>query len=285
MKRITLFLILVAAVLSAGPSARAETCGCDVSPASVALYDRVLQSAAGLEEQAPWGVPITAVPPARADILGQPDWMTGYDPDLKIPVWVVYRLRAEDLARPRARTQCFRPDPRLKAMEAAGCASYRGSGFDRGHMVPSADMTRSEAAMVNTYVFSNIAPQYAAFNRGVWAQLERDVRDLARTHGTIYIVTGAIFDYDGDGRRDEAADAPRAGGGVAVASHFYKVVAWAGADGRVTVRAWLLRHDRLQGHEATRIAAARTDLAAIEQLTSLDIMPLLRTVTEQAEAR
>lgn len=82
------------------------------------------------------------------------------------------RLRDHDLAVPRDRTQCFRRDPRLATPAAAFCADYNEPIFDRGHMVPNADMERSEAAMINTYMFSNMVPQHDRFNQQIWAHFE-----------------------------------------------------------------------------------------------------------------
>ena len=143
-----------------------------------------------LQRHAPWGTPADIKFDAGTRPLYQRHWITGYDADLRMPVWVIYRLRAQDLATSRRRTRCFRPDIRIsKNASTTGCLSYRGSGFDRGHMVPSADMTRSEQAMINSYVFSNIAPQFPNFNRGIWRALEAHVRKLAREHKEVFVMT------------------------------------------------------------------------------------------------
>lgn len=277
MKRITLFsiLLLFADPVVAEPR---ETCDCDVSKNVVAAYDQALvevNAHDALRRHAPWGTPVDLTFDAGTRVLYQRHWLVGYDQDLRMPIWVAYRLQAEDLAQPRRRTQCFRSDARLLIRkESTRCASYRGSGFDRGHLVPSADMVRSEQAMVNSYVFSNIAPQYPRFNRGVWRKLEGHVRDLARTHGSVFVMSGAIFDQDNDGRRDADADAPRAGSRqsaprAAIASHFYKVIMVI-EDGQARVTAWLLAHDN---DPVTTFTAARVSLAKIETLSGLDIFP------------
>ena len=40
------------------------------------------------------------------------------------------------------RTDNFRADPKI-ATESAALADYKGSGYDRGHVAPAADMRRS----------------------------------------------------------------------------------------------------------------------------------------------
>ena len=91
---------------------------------------------------------------------------------------MAYRLRDSDIDEPQERTECFRRDVRIEEDDdAAFCTDYEEPTFDRGHMVPNADMTRSESAMINTYVFSNMAPQHDRFNRIIWQRLERYARD------------------------------------------------------------------------------------------------------------
>ncbi len=290
--KITLLSILGVWVFIALPfeGEAGETCGCDVSAQVTATYDQALLNAdnfKAIQEHAPWGAPVDMMVDVGTRKLYQRGWITGYDSDLRMPVWVMYRLSADDLAQPRRRTQCFRPD--LRMAPHAGkttCTTYRGSGFDRGHMVPSADMTRSEQAMINSYVFSNIAPQHPNFNRGIWRKLETQVRALAREHGAVYVMSGAIFDQDNDGVRDTDAEAPRAKSRhgaprAAIASHFYKVIAVI-ENTHMQITAWLLPHTN---DPRITLAQAKVSLAQIEKLSGLDIFPLLPAEVAEASGR
>jgi len=272
---------------AAGVAHAGETCGCDVAPERLAAYDAALVATdleAARARHAPYGVAVPARPGPPLIELAQAGWLTGYDPVRRMPAWVAYRMTASDVAQKRKRTQCFRPDPRLSvAQGGTACASWRGDGMDRGHMVASADMTRSEQAMVNTYVFSNIAHQYPGFNRTLWRDLEIRVRAMARLRGEIYVMSGAVFDHDHDGRPDDAARAPvpRISGrpAAAVASHFYKIVIVPGRDGAAPeISAWLLRHEnvRTTRQQSKRLLVqSRVPLDIIEQLSGLDIAPAL----------
>ena len=44
-------------------------------------------------------------------------------------------------------------------------------------------MNRSPAAQANTFFLSNMSPQVNAFDSGIWARLERLVRDYAKHYG------------------------------------------------------------------------------------------------------
>ncbi len=286
---ITRICILALVTLFAGPGAAAETCGCDVSGDTLAVYDAALLDADAADVSplhAPWGTPVKKTAGLQVVELAQAHWLTGYDVKRRLPLWVAYRLTAEDVAAKRKRTQCFRPDPRVAVGDGGTvCASYKGDGLDRGHMVPSADMTRSERAMVNSYVFTNIAHQYPGFNRTLWRDLEIRVRAMARLRGEVYVVTGAIFDADKDGRPDGpgmAAYPVKSGSPpAAVATHFYKVVFVPGnGSDPPKVTAWLFRHRNVKtsGQESAGVIdKARVPLAVIEKMSGLDIAPALNS--------
>jgi len=293
MIRILARVSLIAAMaltLSQGIAHGGETCGCDVSPATVRAYDAALfeaDTADAARLHAPFGAPIARDPRSRIIELAQPHWLTGYDPERRMPLWVAYRLTASDVAARRTRTQCFRPDPRVSVTEGGTrCVSYKNDGMDRGHMVPSADMRRSARAMVNTYVFTNIAHQYPGFNRTLWRDLEVRIRAMARLRGTVYVLSGAVFDHDTDGRPDAPTAAPHPAKtgrpAAAIASHFYKVAIVPGAEGAPPeIHAWLLGHENItttRAQSRRMLNAARVPLEIIERMSGLDIAPALNDV-------
>ena len=86
----------------------------------------------------------------------------------------------------------FRPDGILpKGTYQVTPRDYTGSGYDRGHMVPSADRTATERDNSATFLMTNIFPQTAENNRGPWKELEAYCRDLIYQQGkTLYIIGG-----------------------------------------------------------------------------------------------
>lgn len=90
------------------------------------------------------------------------------------------------------RADNFRPDP--SAPNCAELSDYKGSGYDRGHLCPAADMKISQEAVSETFFLSNMSPQAPVFNRGAWAKLEALARSYIRdSSDTLYVVTGPVF--------------------------------------------------------------------------------------------
>lgn len=261
----------------------ADICDCDIPRERVGAYDALLTldsaaQASVIATHLPWGVPVAAATATAEHLLIQDDYILAYDDDLRLPLWAAYRLTAADLADKRPRTECFRSDPRLPDPSASFCSDYDEPIFDRGHLVPNADMTRSEAAMINTYLFSNMTPQYASFNRIIWSRLEGLVRSWAKARGTLYVVSGAIFDRDGDGRRDPdaAAELVAPMQRVAIPSAYYKILLTHNPDGHIDSLAFLLPHDELRhtGKAGLRyLQQCLTSIDQLEALTGVDFFP------------
>jgi endonuclease G len=73
-------------------------------------------------------------------------------------------------------------------------------GYDRGHLVASADRLFSRAANDETFYISNISPQVGRnFNQSIWANLEGKVRKWANASDcdTLYVVTGVAINRPG----------------------------------------------------------------------------------------
>jgi len=117
-----------------------------------------------------------------------------YDTARCQPRWVAYKLTRTDLEKGTARSNSFTTDRNITARgwRASTNNDYKGSGYDKGHLVPSADRCGNQAENRATFTLSNTSPQYASFNRGVWKLLEENVRSWCQKCDTLYIVTGGI---------------------------------------------------------------------------------------------
>ncbi len=113
----------------------------------------------------------------------------------KTAVYVAEKLNRQSIAdADEKRANRFFADSRLRAAERAELQDYQGSGFDRGHLAPAADMPTAQA-MAQSFSLANMVPQAPEHNRGVWARsVEAATRKyVARASGDVYVITGPVF--------------------------------------------------------------------------------------------
>jgi endonuclease G len=113
-----------------------------------------------------------------------------YDDRNGEPNWVSWDLTSDDIG-PAKRTPAFHADAELPAnFHRVTSADYIRSGFDRGHMCPSADRTDNSTDNDLVFAMSNIIPQTKDNNEGVWEHLETDCRTLAQEGNELLIICG-----------------------------------------------------------------------------------------------
>ncbi len=135
----------------------------------------------------------------------------------KTPLFVAERLNRAQLidANGEERTNRFYADARLPYAERAELEDYKGSGYDRGHMAPAADMPTAQA-MAQSFSLANMLPQAPENNRRSWAGIEKATRKYAmRAKDGIYVISGPVF---------EQAPKTIGRGQVAVPRHLFKLV-------------------------------------------------------------
>ena len=64
---------------------------------------------------------------------------------------------------------------------------YYSNRWDRGHMAPAGSFNDSYESLYSTFTYLNVALQYDDLNRGVWVDLEEQVREWADEYGDIDI--------------------------------------------------------------------------------------------------
>jgi len=107
--------------------------------------------------------------------------------------WVAYVLKKDELKIPNVkRAKRFKPDYDVKTKSAMH-KDYSHSGYTRGHMAPAGDMAFSKEAMQESFLMSNMSPQLAECNAGIWKELEENVRDWAYDDKELIVVSGPLF--------------------------------------------------------------------------------------------
>jgi endonuclease G len=132
--------------------------------------------------------------PGPADtIIDREGYALGYIEYHEQPAWVIYHMTYDEATtKVTSRNDNFREDPEIPSGSAT-LADYRGSGYDRGHLAPAADMAFSIKTMDESFYMSNMSPQKGEFNRGIWKDLEAQVRSFAISEKGIFVVTGPIL--------------------------------------------------------------------------------------------
>jgi endonuclease G len=127
-----------------------------------------------------------------------------YDTAQRHSVWVAYVLNSALLQSVTSRSDEWAYDPKIPHefqwawpyVPSFGTRFPTIPGYDRGHLIPSADRLHSREANVETFYASNMSPQIGiGFNQGIWATLEGKVRSWAISSDcdTMYIVTGGAI--------------------------------------------------------------------------------------------
>ncbi len=107
------------------------------------------------------------------------------------PNWVSWRITEADFGGAE-RQNNFRPDPNLpKEFTRITPTDYTGSGFDKGHLCPSADRSSSPEANGETFYMTNMVPQTPDLNRNVWNDFETYSRELVKKGKVdLYVIAG-----------------------------------------------------------------------------------------------
>jgi len=178
-----------------------------------------------------------------------------YSGATRTPIYTAEYLNRERLllAKGVKRHNRFHPDGNIPKEQRAELQHYANSGYDRGHMAPSADMP-DEQAQYESFSLANMVPQNPVNNRGAWAKLEALVRRLAKDQGRLYVITGPVF---------ESGTVRQIGGAVRIPDKLFKVVLISDS---VSARAFIVENGETAG--VSEIA-----LDALETMTGLRLFP------------
>ncbi len=133
-----------------------------------------------------------AAPVDSNQIIHRTWYSLSYNEKYEQADWVAYSLTSSEVDGLTPRKDSFKPDPDILTYTADD-DDYSGSGYDRGHLIPAADMKMSVESMASSFYYSNMSPQHPSLNRGIWRSLETAVRNWAKTEGRVYVITGPVL--------------------------------------------------------------------------------------------
>jgi endonuclease G len=127
--------------------------------------------------------------------------------------WTAHLLTYKSVKGRAKRSNDFRFDPNVSTGSAT-TEDYTYSGYDRGHLVPAADMKLNKIAMSETFFLSNISPQSPRFNQGIWRKVENFVRAQVTRSKNVFVITGPVLEKR----------LPTIGSNVSIPKYFYKII-------------------------------------------------------------
>ncbi len=154
-------------------------------------------------------------------LLREGYYSVSYNRDRGTPNWVSWHVVSTDFGS-TPRQDDFRENQSLPSgWYRVGGTSYLSSGFDRGHMCPSADRTSSIEANSSTFLMTNMIPQAPNCNQVTWANLEDYCRTLVQGGSELYVIAGA---YGEGGTATGGLTTTLDNGRITVPANVWKVI-------------------------------------------------------------
>ena len=243
--------------------------------------------------------------PDTGHIIDYGMFVMSYDGRLRSARWVAEKLTKASLKKSVDRKNRFRPDRRVPTEFRAELSDYRRSGFDRGHLAPSANHLLSKDMNSVTFFLTNMSPQVGrGFNQQYWKRLEHSIRDRALQSSTkeLYVFTGPLFmpddaprqgqktgkRDDSTGDADSSADADPltvtyryiGGNHVPVPTHYFKAVLIvpASSDRSVKLHTFILPNKKIDSE--TELSTFARSVDYLEHWAGFDLWSALEDDVE-----
>ncbi|HEX6377378.1 MAG TPA: DNA/RNA non-specific endonuclease [Allosphingosinicella sp.] len=201
--------------------------------------------------------------PAAEMLIGRDAFVVGFDRSRRQARWVAYEIkgRGENVRREGRLTA----DPLISADDQARDSDYRGSGFERGHLVPLADVATSQEIARQTDYSTTLVPMNSRLNRSIYVRLRNYTAQLKRPGARVFVIRGPAF---------VRADRILAIGAnqIPVPTHIFQIAAQL-EDGRLRLECFLVpnlkSYDGEPGRGIPPADRYRTPRPAIERATGL----------------
>src|SRR4028119_1723117 len=208
-------------------------------------------------------------------LMTKSQYALSYNNTKRIANWVSWQLNKSWLGS-TPRQDDFRADTTLPSgWYQVTSSDYTGSGFDRGHMCPSADRTNTVTSNSATFLMTNMVPQAPDNNQGYWAQLENYARSLVNNQNKeVYIISGG---YGTGGTGSNGSATTIAGGKVTVPARLWKILVvtdpGTGVGGvNSNTRGIAIDTPNTPGNRTTSWGSYRTTVDAIESKTGYNFL-------------
>jgi len=132
--------------------------------------------------------------PCQTDqVLDRQGYSLGYSYKYKAALWVSYVISKGSVSVDVGRHSSFYADTDIPEEYRTKPEGYLNTGYDKGHLAPSAAIDFSRTANRETFALSNVTLQEPKLNRQAWSRLEDLERDWTAAKGKLYVITGPIY--------------------------------------------------------------------------------------------
>lgn len=193
-----------------------------------------------------------------------------WDCDKRSQRWTCYQMHKGYSGKYSRESNFFFDATNLNSNEYWG-EYTRFPGYDRGHICPSGDRTASKEMNAQTFVMTNMQPQYGEFNgydksgnNGLWLRMENQLRkwaDKLSATDTIFVCKGGTID-------SETNIITRIGGKLIVPKYFYMAILRKSSFGYAGMAFWSEQTNAWRTNETLRSHAI--SIAELEKRTGID---------------
>lgn len=183
----------------------------------------------------------SAAAQAQVVTLNKGGYTLSYDCTNRTALRYEYVLQADNGS--AARPSSFNLDTELPSgcagqTSSASYASVR-SGYDRGHLVTSNHMDYNATYIRRANLMSNIVPQVASFNQGIWVRAE-EVAECYRDIASVQVYGGVVYS-------DTTNDYFLTSHGIRTPDFFWKTIITANPSGGSRAISWLIPNSATLG--------------------------------------
>lgn len=197
--------------------------------------------------QNPWGQPLLKDENImkRSLFICRAAYSMQYDSVNKIPLWISEILVKDNIINPPPAGLKYLPiqlDPDLPSGMQVKLEEYKGTGYEPAQLAPYGDLyfhlpsakdeeslAINQSSIIEGSYASNTLPMASSLKRGLWQQLEVQIRMSINTptRQQFYTLTGPIY-FNGQNKGTIGKK------GVQIPTHFYKIVVDPNTDGSLS---------------------------------------------------
>lgn len=187
-----------------------------------------------------------------------------WDCDKRSQRWSCYQMYASNSGGNVGRYDEGYPfDPQLPAQYYFDSDPFWRSGYDHGHIIPSADRQSTREVNMQTFYLTNMQPQRNKFNAGLWAKMEQQVRNWNKStyRDTLYVCKGGTID-----KREQILTT--LSNGLIVPKYFFMAVLCKNSQGYKAMGFWVEHLNEDRSNDALSQYVVNID--KLEELTGID---------------